>query len=333
MRLSFLLPALCLTAAAAPVQVGILPAKIVPEQVATLTAEPGEISDLADETQHQERGAVLAQVNLRRTEQEREEMELKIARERITTKDELRKLEAQRSKVKFYLSLSPSERRYAADAMKEEETPPSEESLKDIEERIELLKKEAETAPRLKRNEFERVHAKNTIKMPFSGRIQYHFTRPADGAEVFDYVPIPGQHFVSVCDDSAFYITIGLSRAELTQLPPENFTVSVSLPGGRVLTGRYDHRRVEQNGNSDMLVYFFRLPQEDHETAYGMLGTAAQAKLCYDAGEDVLSLRKLDLVSRPEAAECENWEELVTRLYPEYSLLLIGEREIILTRH
>ena len=326
---AFLLLPLLLPAWAVPIQVGLLPAKIVPEQVTTIPMEAGVISDLADATAHQERGAVIAQLNKERTEQEREEMELKLAREAVTHKDELRKLEAQRAKVKFYLGLSEAERRFATD-IKVEDAAPTKESLRDIEERIELIRQELESAPRIRRHDFERSHARNVVKMPFGGRLQYHFPLPAAGTDSFEYTPAPGQPFASVCDDSAFYITINLARAELTQLPPENFTVSVSLPGGKSLTGTYDRNRVEQGNGADMLVYFFRVPQEAHETAYKMLGSHAQAKLLSEAGEGVLSVAKLELVARPEAAECENWEQLIARLYPDYSVLLIGEREIVL---
>ncbi len=325
--------ALVLPAAAVPVQVGLLPAKITPEQATTIMAEQGTLSDWVGDTAHVERGTVIARVNKERTEQEREEMELKIAREKVQQRDELRKLELQRRKVQFYLGLSEGERRYATD-MQQDELPPTQESLRDIDERIALLKREMESAPRLKQNEFERAHAKNTIKMPFSGRLQYNCPLPeaAEGA-TFDYIPTPGLPFASVCDDSAFYISLNIARAELTQLDPAAFSVSVALPGGKVLTGRFSHRRVEQAGNSDMLVYFFRVPQEEHDTAFNMLGSNAQAKLLYEAEGEVQVLPKLELISHPEAAGCENWEQLVERLYPESALILIGERDIILRRN
>lgn len=328
---SLILPALLLPCAAAPVQVGTLPAKVVPEQVTTLPMEPGLISDLAEDGQHLQRGAVVARLNKERTEQEREEMELKIAREQMSQKDEIRKLEIQRNKVKFYLNLSEGERRYATE-MQQEELPPTKETLKDINERMALLKRELEALPRLRHNEFERTHAKNTVKMPFSGRIQFHFKRPAGEEDSFEYLPTPGLPFATICDDSAYYITINLSRAELTQLQPERFTAVIDLPEGRTLTGTYDRRRVEAGGNGDMLVYFFRLAESDHETAHSMLGSHAQVRLLYDAGEDTLSVSKQELVTRPEAAGCDNWEELVTKLYPDYCVVLVAERNIILRR-
>ncbi len=316
---------------AEPVQVASLPAKIVPEQAATLSIENGIISRLADASGRIEAGTVIAVLNEERTAHEREEMELKIAREEMRIRDEIRKLENQRSKVEFFLKLSPRERRYANN-MGAGDMPPTEESLKDIAERMNLLKRELESSPRLMKQEFERNHAKNTLKMPFSGRLQYHISLPDDPAKPFELLNLPGRPFASVCDDSAFYITINLSKAELTQLPAENFSVAVNLPEGKLLTGRYSRRIVEQHKSSgnDMLVYYFKVPDEDKEIAFRMLGSNAKANLVYDAGENVQYVSKLELISHPEAAECENWEQLVNRLYPQHHLVLIGERNIII---
>lgn len=316
---------------AEPVQVATLPAKIVPEQATTISVENGIISRLADATQRLEAGAIIAVINEERTAQEEEELQLKMAREKMRLRDELRKLEVQRSKVQFFLNLSPRERRYAGN-MGPEDMPPTPESLRDIDERADLIKREMESAPRLMRQEFDRSHAKLTVRMPFAGRLQYHFTLPRDTTKPFEYHHLAGRLFASVCDDSAFYITINLSNAELTQLPGENFSVSIALPEGKVLTGAFSHRRVEQSnsGNADMLVYYFRVPEADKETAYSMLGSNAKARLVYDAGDNVQYVSKLELIAHPEAAECENWEQLVARLYPRHHLILIGERNIII---
>ena len=316
---------------AEPVQIALLPAKIVPEQAATLTLENGVISHLADASGRLEAGTIIAVLNEERTAQEKEELELKLAREELRLRDELRKLEVQRSKVQFYLNLSPRERRYAG-TPGADDMPPTQESLRDIDARVALLKREMENAPRLMQQEFDRNHAKLTLKMPFSGRLQYHFTLPRDPGKPFEFLNLPGRPFASVCDDSAFYITINLSKAELTQLPENNFSVSVSLPEGKIITGTFSHRKVEQStsGDGDMLVYFFKVPDADKETAYKMLGSHAKARLVYEAGENVQYVSKLELIAHPEAAECENWEQLVARLYPQHDLILIGERNIII---
>lgn len=316
---------------AEPVQVAILPAKVVPEQAATLHLENGVLSRLADASRHQEAGAVVAVLNEERTAQEREELELKLARESIRLRDEMNKLEVQRNKVEFYLNLSQKERRYAAN-LGAGDMPPTQESLRDIDERMALLKREMETAPRLMKQEFERSHAKLTLRMPFAGRLQYNFTPPEDTTKPFEYQGLPGRSFATICDDSAFYITVNISQAELTQLAEKNFSVSIDLPEGRRLTGQFSHRKVEQSshGNSDMLVYYFKVPQADHETAFSMMGSNAKARLVYDAGENVEYVSKMELIAHPEAAQCENWEQLVARLYPNHHLVLIGERNIII---
>ena len=92
------------------------------------------------------------------------------------------------------------------------------------------------------------------------------------------------------------------------------------------------HRQVEQGSASqgDMLVYFFRIAEEDKETAYSMLGSQAKARLVYDAGENVQYVSKIELVAHPEASHCENWEQLIERLYPGHHIILIGERNIVL---
>lgn len=328
--------ALVLTAAvslAEPAEVAVLPAKIVPEQVSVLTAEAGVMSELADAAQHQERGAVIAVLNKERTEQEREEMELQIARDTLTAKDEIRKLEARRSKVQFYLGLTEKERAFARDSARSEgdEQPPSQDSLRDIDERLSLQRRQLESAPRIKRNEFRRAHDKLTLRMPFSGRLQYNASLPEDGGKApFDYVPAPGQAFATVCDDSAFYITLGINRAELSQLPPERFSVYVALPEGKRLVGTFDKRRVERGNGADMLVYFFRIAKEDHDTAFSLLGTNAQAHLVYDSDEGSITVRKSELITKPEAARCGDWEELISLLYPQHVIVLTGERDIIL---
>lgn len=325
------LSALCPMLWAEPVQVATLPAKIVPNQAATLNLEHGVVSRLVDASQRVEAGTVIAVVHEERTAQEREELELKLARESMRLRDELRKLEAQRAKVQFYLNLTPRERRFAKN-MGGDDLPPTPESLRDIDERISLLKREQASSPRLMKQEFERNHAKLTLKMPFTGRLQYNFPLPEDYTKPFEYMGLPGRSFASVCDDSAFYITISLSKTELTQLPPGNFSVSVNLPEGKVLQGTYSHRKVEQGSanQGDILVYFFRIAEEDKETAYSMLGSNAKARLVFEAGENVQYVSKMELIAHPEASLCENWEQLIERLYPNHHIVLIGDRNIIL---
>lgn len=318
---------------AAPVQVGVLPAKIVPEQMTQLSMEKGILTQLADNSGRLEKGSIIAVLNEEELAREREEAELKLCRDRLNNRDEIRKLELQRSKVEFYLSLSKEERQYASD-LKDQNTPASRESLRDINERIDLLKRELNSMERLKRTELQQKQEKNTLKMPFSGKLQYHFPLPENLSAPYEYNQTNHLPFATVCDDSAYYITVNISRAELTVLPENLFETEVKLADGKILKGTYSHRRVEQNrsGGGDMLVYFFRLPQEEHETAFRIIGSHVKARLLFHAGEGTEMLTKSELATHPETEHCRNWEELVEKLYPDYNIILIGDSDIIIRR-
>lgn len=318
---------------AQPVTVGKYPAKIVPEQVAILNlGDRGIITDLADSSQRLEKGSIIAIVNKEQTEEEREDMELQLARERITKRDEVQKLKSQRRKVEFYLSLTEGERKYNTD-FNDGELPPTDESLRDIDERLDLLDRELRTIERRKRAEFDKKHDSLTLRMPFTGKLQYNITLPEDKSKPFEAPQGNVQNFATVCDDSAFYITLSISNSDLTILPEEQFSATISLPGNRKLSGTYSHRRVERAGSDrDALIYFFKLPLEDHETAFNLMGSNATATLTYETGHETntLLVSKAALAAHPEAASCENWQQLAERVYPGYHILLIAEQDIVL---
>lgn len=314
------------------VLVGEYPAKIVPEQVAVLNLpERGTVTDYVDDSRRHPKGTVVAVLNKERTAQEREDMEIQLEREHLNTREELRKLEDQRAKVEFYHSLSPQERKYATELVQGEQVVSSA-ALEDIDARIRLLRREEQTMERRKRQEFERQHENLTLRMPFDGRLQYNVTMPEDGVQPYEYTGGAVQNFATACDDSAFYVCINMARAELTQLPSERFLVKVTLPGGKSLSGRFDHSRVERNSSSDMLVYYFRLPDESREIAYSLLGSNAKAVLLYEAGEGTERISKASLVLAPEAAECESWEALVSRVYPHHEVVIVTDRDIVIRR-
>ena len=328
----YLAPVLLMSAlplAAAPVTVGKYSAKIVPERVEVLTLpERGTITNLVDANERLDNGTIIAILNKERTEEAREDMELQIARERISKRDEIQKLRNQRRKVQFYNSLTESERRFNTD-FSSDDTPGSN-SLQDIDERIQLLEKELKTMERRKRKEFNDKHDKLTLRMPFTGRLQYNITLQEDRTAPFEYSETV-RSFATVCDDSAFYITINLSESDLALLDEKRFTTTVKLPGGKQLSGTYSHRRVERaNNGSDMLVYFFRLSEKDFTTAYNMLGSNTSAELIYESDDAALHVSKAELVAHPKAADCENWEQLIAQTHPEYAILLIGRRELVL---
>lgn len=314
---------------AEPVTVGKFSAKIVPERIAMLNlTERGTVTDLVDSSNRLKAGTVVAILNKKRTQTEHEDMELMLARERLNKKDEVQKLRAQRAKVQFYLSLNPQERRFNTDFKGDEIPTPS--SLRDIDDRISLLERELATMERRKREEFAYKHDPLTLRMPFDGRLQYNVTLPDDLSQPLEYTETI-RTFATVCDDSAYYITLEMGESDLSLLDEKRFSATVRLPGGRKLQGTYSHRRVERAGNGgDMLVYFFRIPEEMHATAYNMLGSNTNAVLIYETGTETLHVSKAELIAHPAAANSENWEELVSHTHPDHAILLIGQRKLVL---
>ncbi len=316
---------------AEPVLVGTFPAKVVPEQISVLSLyEHGTVTDLAAEG-HLPAGAVIAILNKQLLEEQREDMEFQLAKDRIARRDELRQLSQQREKLLFYLNLSAEERRYATDVVSGDK-PATRETLRDIDERIALVQRELDTMEARKRREFERAHEKQTLRMPFAGRLQYNINLPEDRSKPFDIVGSV-QTFATACDDSSYYVTLGISRSDLSLLPEEKFSVRVPLPEGKELIGSYAYRRVERtHSDRDMLVYFFRLPAEDAETAFSMLGSNSTASLYYEADGRVERISKAELAAHPAAGSCESWAELVEKAHPGAVVVIVCDRDIVI-RH
>ncbi len=327
-----LLPLLFAPLAAEPVAIGTYPAKVVPEQLSVFPLpDKGEITDIADSSQRLEKGTIVAIVNKEDTEHAREELELQIIKERIAQRDELRKLRSQREKLLFYLRLSEDERKYSTETF-EGGREPDEESLHDIDERIELGERQLNTLERRRRAEFARKHDRLTLRMPFRGRLQYNVTLPEDTSVPFE---LPGtvQTFATACDDSNFYITLPITQGDLTLLPVDKFSARVQLPEGKSLEGSYAFRRVERApSGGDMLVYFFRLPAEDAEKAFSMLGSNIKAQLLYEVEGEVQRITKVSLATHPEAARCQSWAELVALAHPGAVVVIVAEDDVVIRR-
>ena len=323
------------SAAGESIVVGKYPAKIVPEQISEIhLKENGLITDLAEPGKRLKKDDIIAIIDKEQTQHDREDMELTLARERISKQDEMRKLEAQRRQVAFYLSLSEGERRYNTD-FKGADNQPTPESLQDIDSRIDLLKKELATLERRKQREFDLKHDPLTVRMPFDGQLQYNVPLPENPQEREQGFKLPENNmrtFATVCDDSAYYITISIVEGENSLLSEEKFSVSVALPEGKKLNGTFARRMIERAGNGDALIYYFKIPQEDHATAHRMLGSRYTATLHYEAEGEVLKVSKAQLAAHPQAVHCDDWAQLVEIAYPDYSILIVGTRELVLSK-
>lgn len=307
--------------------VGQYPSKIVPKQIQLLNLpEKSIISDISAPGRLA-KDAVIARLNAEKIAEEKVDLELKILRDRITKTDALRDLEKKQRELKFYVSLSAKEREFETTIYKADDIPP-EQAIKDLDARIDLAQKELERAEYTMRKDFAEKEKNSVLIMPFAGRLQYHVTLPDDTSVPFECIPV--QQFATLCDDSAFYITIGITQTDLTQLPAEQFSVTIDLPAGKQLKGCYEYRRVERNGNLDMLVYYFRIPQADAETAFDMLGTTGKAKLYFESSGSIQRVSKAELSMNPHAENAEDWADLIKMVYPDHHILLEADKDVLI---
>lgn len=305
-------------------------AEIVPEQVRSITLpEQGVVTGLVPEKGRLAKGTVIARVNADQIELKQQETENSILRDRVAKKDEIRKFEKQRSELEFYSSLPSEQRKYAT---KPGDFEPTAQALADLDERIALAERELKSGEERKRMDFQKMMDTFIVKMPFDGRLQYHFTLPEDLS-----TPVEldlGKPFITVCNDAAFYIAVSIAQTEITQLPPENLSVEIALPEGKALCGAYARRRVEpSNGNQGaILTYFFKIPQEDSDLAYSMIGSTPAAKVWYRGSSGVILVDKKRLALDPRARNTTEWSELAELVYPDCSVIVVAEDLIILRK-
>lgn len=303
-------------------------AKIVPERIRSFgMPADGVVSNWIPADGRIRRDTIIATVNEDEIEMERRELEVKILKDRIAKEEELSDLEKQLEEMKFYSSLSREERQYASKQPEGGER--AEKSLKD---KIELTKKELAMVGDKARLDFSKKEEKYILRMPFDGKLQYQFSFPRDNS--VSLFLDAASAVATVCDDSAYYITISISDPDLTRLPPESLSLAVPMSDGSMLKGNFAFKRVEKNtsGGGDLLAYFFRLSPKDHDKAHAMLGSNCTARLYYSPSGEVLRLNKVRLASSPEGRKCSSWQELLEKTHPDLELVVNGETELIVRK-
>lgn len=330
----FILSCLCVSALGEEslLPLGDYPAQIVPEQVRPFPVpEKGEATNLVDISQRIAKDTLIGVVNQDEIVRQEEELETALKREKLAKKDEILKLTRQKEEIEFILRLPSEERRFATQGGSAD---PDKRALAHLKEQIELSQQELVQLEPRKRLDFKKKKDTFVIKMPFEGRLQYHFTVPENLTQPC-YVD-PSQPFATACDDSAFYITIRINNSEISQMNGELFKVTVNVPGGEQLEANFSHKRIEKvgggGGGQETLVFFFKLPSNERERMYDMLGANLQAKLFFKAPEGTLAIEKVSLAARKEARSTTSWEQLIDICYPGYALVLAGERHLILQK-
>lgn len=326
--LSLIASVYCSTSLAETLVIGTYPAKIAPEQMMILALpSKGLVTNITPQEQRCKKGDIIARLDKKELKREKEQLEIAIRKDIVTRKDQIRSLEQDKRKLEFYLNLSPEEQSFETEIHNNKLIDAKEASL-DIEERLDIARLELESAPENMREDFNDKFESHNLEMPFDGSIRHLVTIPESNKEQFE--SFKAQPFATAYDDSHFYILLSITQSQHSQLPPEDFHVKVKLPAGKSLKGTFNKRLVQGAGQNDSLVYYFILDKKDNQTAFDMLGTTSRAELIYSIPAEAKSIDKSSLSLHPDAADCENWEELIEKIYPQHHLLIEADESILI---
>jgi hypothetical protein len=311
--------------------VGQYRAKIVPEQIRVFTMpSAGRLTGLI-EAGHVVKGIVFAKVNEEDLEIDRKALEVDILKEKVTKRDDILKLKRDRDKIKFAKSLTPEERRWNRE---QGESGSKDVILQTVNEKIDLAERQLDLVETQKRAEFQKKEESSILRMPFDGRLQYQFRKNDKIGEDGVYLET-GKDIAIACDDSAFYVSINVSNPEVARIPGDNLKLELQLGNGKVLPATFSHKKVEKNpggANADMLVFHFKVAEEDNALANSLLGSNCVAKLYFLEGEGIKSLSRMKLASLPEAKDASDWQSVVDAVEPGYEIILVGETRVFLKK-
>ncbi len=179
---------------------------------------------------------------------------------------------------------------------------------------------------------FDKEQESRLICMPFDGRVQYHIT-PGDEDENVLLVTQLGPLLTAV-DDSMLYIAVTPEETEIVKLAPNTLHLRLDLGGGEYIRANWHHKKVEQNGRKETLVYYFAVAAQDKERAWSLVGANTIGELFYtpSENEDLLYVRKTELAAEAGTTPYETWEELIAAVRPDFELVFTGETHLCLKK-
>lgn len=302
-------------------------AKVVPNRIFTFVMpEAGELEAFVEARERVEAGKLLAFVNREKLEDEARALELRIARERMQARKEILTLKRRKEEMEFFCSLTEQER--ATFEKSDAAATADKRALALLEEEISLAETQANASEQSARKEFALKRQAFEMKAPFAGRVEWHFARGDDSGEkirLYPSVPV-----LTIADDSDYFIAFPMTRADWARLPKEKLQASIAVGGGKKLSGKFSHARIEKRGNAESLVYFFKLPEAAREDAENLLGSNAIAELFYASKTPLTTLNKAELISGADTEKYADWESLVADKFPGKHIVFNGETTIVL---
>ena len=305
-------------------------AAVVPQQMLTVPLSESGVVEFCHKGEGcVEKGTLLVRVNAAELALEEAELKNQQRQNKATAEESLLKLRRQKEELEFIMAQPAGRRQFMEARFK---TQADERALALLNEQIAVQEERVRISNEKLQQAFDKKKETREVRMPFSGRVQFHINPPA-GEERTMPVAQTGPLLTAV-DDGQLYVAVTPQEAEVVKLPPERLLLKLDLGGGKFLEAAWHHKKVEQRNRQETLVYYFALAEPDRAQAWEMVGANTVAELHYLAaeGEDLLYLHKHELTREAGERSFESWEELVAALRPGYEIVFTGETHICLRK-
>lgn len=321
---AFILTAL--PAAAEEYYISRLPARFVPRRVVKLNMpQTGEVEIICKERRAKQ-GDLVMRLNPEEAEWADTEFSLELQHDEVQFQEELLQLQRQQEELTFVSELPPEQRIYLRNKLAAQADA---RAVSLLDKKIALLREKAAAQQKHKQDLHAQQKAKSELRMPFDGVLEIHVQGGGRGE---NRIPVAsGAPLVTVADDSELYLGAAIMNSEWANLPASRLLLKWEAAGAAPLSACWHHRCVEKTERSEGLVYYFSVPEAQKAQAWNLLGTQLVAKLYY-VGDDVLYLRKDEVVKAADGLVFETWAEFVRHVFPGYRILFCGETHLALVQ-
>lgn len=303
---------------------------VVPHRVQTMPLTPGTYIKICHSGNGIiPKGTLLAKINAEDLALAEEEMRHQQRKNNINAEEALLKLRRQKEELEFIMA-QPNERRKFMEARFN--TQADRRALDLLNEQIALQEEATRIANTKLQKSFDKEKASHEIKMPFDGKVQFHITPPANKEEHF--LATQSGLLLSAVDDSHLFMAISPEESSVVNIPAEQLQLKLVDNSGKGIKAEWHHRKIENKGRSEKLIYYFVIGEADKEKAWSLMGANLVAELHYKPaeGENLQNVHKAELAAEAGNTTYETWAELVAALRPGFEILFIGETHICLRK-
>ena len=269
------------------------------------------------------KGTLLARINSKELDLEEAELKNRQRINLVESEEKILLLQRKKEELEFILEQPKEQRAFMEERF---QTKADKKAIEQLDDKITILKESTRLSNEKLVHEFNNRKETRVMVMPFDGKIQYHITLTEEAEQL---ITQPGPLFTAI-DDSSLFIVINMKNVAFTQLPHHKLILKLDLGGGKNISAKWSHKKIEIRNERETLVYYFEVPAKDRESALAMMGTGGIGELYYkgDKDENIQYISKSFLAEKAGSKSFETWEDLISALYPEHQILFTGETHL-----